>query len=126
MISLFNGLFLTFPLPLFSGAHALVRSFVTLYLLYMMKLYTGSEIYFRSLQFWLIWEGFCYGARSPLSSICRSFQPAAGICCTKGMLCSCCLNRLQKPNRTIVRVKIMLLICIADLPFGKRVTSQLC
>ena len=45
MISLFSGLFQTNPQLLFSGAPALVLSFVTLYLMYMMKLYTGNETY---------------------------------------------------------------------------------
>ena len=40
---------LTNPQLLFSEAPALVLSFVTLYLMYMMKLYTGSETYFRFL-----------------------------------------------------------------------------
>ena len=49
MISLFSGLFQTNPLLLFSGAPALVLSFVTLYLMYMMKLYTGNKTYSRFL-----------------------------------------------------------------------------
>ena len=49
MISFFSGLFQTNPLLLFSGAPSLVLSFVTLYLMYMMKLYTGNKTYSRSL-----------------------------------------------------------------------------
>ena len=46
--------FIQWPIPdqsllLFSGASALVLSFVTLYLMYMMKLYTGNETYSWSL-----------------------------------------------------------------------------
>ena len=46
--------FIQWPIPdqsllLFSGAPALVLSFVTLYLMYMMKLYTGNETRSRSL-----------------------------------------------------------------------------
>ena len=49
MISLFSGVFQTNRLLLFSGAPALVLSIVTLYLMYMMKLYTGNKTYSRSL-----------------------------------------------------------------------------
>ena len=85
VISLFSGLFQTFSRPLFSGAHALVLSFVMLYLLNCTleaKLIPGP--------FWLLRKGFCYGTCSSLSSIRWPLEP--GIYCTKGMLCSCCLD----------------------------------
>ena len=92
MISLFSGLFQTFPRPLFSGACALVLSFVMLLLSSIYIIWWNFTLEAKLIPgpFWLLREGFCYGTCLSLSSICWLLEP--GIYCTKGMLCFCCLD----------------------------------
>ena len=92
--------FIQWPIPdqsllLFSGAPALVLSFVTLYLMYMMKLYTGMKPIPG--HFWLLWKGFVL----ELSHLYQAYADCSSLKSITLKACSVLVaSTLQKPNRT--------------------------